>query len=174
MLVPNTSIADSIEGTRFRTIADAAGYVPENYGYDPELALDHFNKFLEEEGLTGISLTLSYASDTEHHVIIAEFLQESLSQIFGEDRFTLELEPMPSAQLLDLLYSSRTNYAAYELGLSQQSRSPTDFAATECFWLYTEYAGERRKGPYYSDRLNALYAESLKMPVKVRADRRTG
>lgn len=161
MLVPNTSIADSIEGTRFRTIADAAGYVPENYGYDPELALDHFNKFLEEEGLTGISLTLSYASDTEHHVIIAEFLQESLSQIFGEDRFTLELEPMPSAQLLDLLYSSRTNYAAYELGLSQQSRSPTDFAATECFWLYTEYAGERRKGPYYSDRLNALYAESL-------------
>ncbi len=163
-IVPYTSVAYS-DGTLFRNLADAAGYVSDNYGYDPELALQLFNTAMEEEGLTKLSFVLNYVTTVNDHVIISEFLQESLPQIFGEDRIEIELAGLPSPQNLQNLKASPTNPKAYAMAMSQWSLSAGDFAPNRIFEVYTStYA--RKNGPYSSARLDALYAQSIQDEVR--------
>ena len=158
-IVPYTSVAYS-DGTLFRDLAEREGYVPENNGYDPELALKYFDKAMEEEGLTELKFVMNYITTVADQVIAAEFLQESLPQIFGADRFEIELAGLPSPQNLDNLKASPTNPRAYTITISQWSLSAGDFAPNRVFEVYTSsYA--RKNGPYNSEKLDALYAESI-------------
>lgn len=163
-IVPYTSAAYS-DGTLFRTVAEQAGYLPENYGYDPEPALEYFNKALEEEGLDKVSVVLNYTTTLQDHIIIAEFIQQSLPEIFGEDRFEMEIRGLPSAQNIDNLKASPTNPRAYQMALAQWGLSAADFAPNKVFEVYTsDYP--RRNGPYKSTRLDELYAESIRDEVR--------
>ncbi len=158
-IVPYTSVAYS-DGTLFRDLAEGEGYVPENNGYDPELALELFNTAMDEEGLTKLQFVMNYITTVNDQVIAAEYLQESLPQIFGADRIEIELAGLPSPQNLENLKASPTNPRAYGITISQWSLSAGDFAPNRIFEVYTSgYA--RKNGPYASDRLDALYAESI-------------
>jgi oligopeptide transport system substrate-binding protein len=163
-IVPYTSVAYS-DGTLFRDLAEQAGYVPDNYGYDPELAKELFDKAMEEEGLTKLKFVMNFITTVNDHVIAAEFLQESLPQIFGADRFEIELAGLPSPQNLDNLKSSPTNPRAYAVTISQWALSAGDFAPNRIFEVYTStYA--RKNGPYNCPRLDELYAESIQDEVR--------
>lgn len=163
-IVPFTSVAYA-DGTLFRTLADKAGYIPKDNGYDPVLALKLFEQALKEENLTKVDFTLNYTTTVNDHVIIAEFLQESLPKIFGENRFHVELAGIPSPQSLDALKSSPTNPKAYEMIIGQWGLVAGDFAPNRIFEVYTT-TYPRRNGPYRSDRMDALYAESVTDAVR--------
>ena len=109
------------DGTTFRELPMANEYLGDNYDYDPDLALEYFNKAMEEEGLDSLELTMVYANDKSAVKIMVEFLQEQWSKIFGADRFKLNLSGMPNAQAMDTKKSFKTNPNAYELAASRWS-----------------------------------------------------
>lgn len=157
-LVSNSVVAYG-DGTTFRQLADQAGYLPPNHGYDPELALQYFNTAMEEEGLSRLDLTINYNSGSDYYSLICEFLQESWPKLFGEDRFSLTLNGRPSAQNLEVTKSVTTNPRAYELTTSGWGRIATDYNPAEALLVWTsDYSN--RNGMYQSDKIDALYAEA--------------
>ena len=122
-LIPDTGVSYA-DGTAFRDLPIAQEYLGENYDYDPELALEYFNKAWEEEGLSGkLTLSVLYGNDRQAVTMAAQYLQEAWPAIFGEDRFAIELDGMPYQQSLDQKKSVKTNPDAYELSLSRWSLS---------------------------------------------------
>lgn len=162
--VPTTSQAYA-DGTLFRTIADAEGYLPPNYGYDPDLAKELFDRAMKEEGLDKLELVMTYATTNSRAMITVEYIEDSLPKVFGTDRFKLALNAMPGAQVLDTMANSRDNPRAYELGISAWSFLKTDFNPAEIFEPFTS-TYNRRNGPYNSDRLDALYLEAVSDPAR--------
>ncbi len=163
-IVSETSIAYS-DGTSFRALASAAGYVPENDGYNPQLALEYFNTALKEEGLTKVEFTLNYANTIQGFSMVAEYIQESLPNIFGVDRFKLELNPGPAAQMNDIMQSSQSNPSAYEMSMSRWGQVATNYNPAYTFVIYTT-SYNRRNANYNNDRIDALFAESQTPAVR--------
>lgn len=156
-------ISDSViaygDGTSFRSLAEKAGYLPANHGYDPDAAVEYFETALADEGLNKIELTLNYNSGSDWYSLIAEFLQESWPKLFGEDRFALTINGRPSAQQLEVTKSVTSNREAYELTTSGWGRIATDYNPAEALAVWaSDYPN--RNGLYQSDALDALYAES--------------
>ncbi len=166
-LIPDTGISYT-DGTAFRDLDIANEYLGENYDYDPELALEYFNKAWEEEGLSGkLSLGLLYGNDRQAVTMAAQYLQEAWPAIFGEDRFAIELEGMPYQQSLDQKKSVKTNPDAYELSLSRWSLSIGETNPIRFLEPYTStYA--RRNGNYRCDVHDEMYL--LAKTAEVRMD----
>lgn len=87
------------DGTLFRISDVGINNLPLNSGFDPDLAAIFFELALQEAGVDSVSLRFLYVDVNVPHRVAGEFLQESLPQIFGEDRFELVLTPMPLATI---------------------------------------------------------------------------
>ncbi|MBE6962722.1 MAG: hypothetical protein E7445_09770 [Ruminococcaceae bacterium] len=147
------------DGTSFRQLAKEAGYEPANYGYDPELAKQYFDKAMQEEGLTTLELSMLYSASVPDQVCIAEFVQESWSKLFGADRFKLTLNPQPSKTALTIKKSHKTNPNAYELTVADWGVSAAQYDPIKSLYVYTStYASTN--APYHNDTLDALIAEA--------------
>ncbi len=155
-LIPDTGVSYA-DGTAFRDLPFAQEYLGENYDYDPELALEYFNKAWEEEGMSDkLTLTILYANDKQAVTMTAQFLQEAWPVIFGEDRFAIELEGIPNQQSLDQKRSVKTNPDAYELALSRWSFSAGEYNPIRSLEPYTSnYA--RRNCNYRCDIHDEMY-----------------
>ena len=166
-LIPNTGVSYA-DGTAFRDLPVAQEYLGENYDYDPELALEYFNKAWEEEGLTGkLELTILYANDKQSVTMTAQFLQEAWPNLFGTDRISIELQGMPNQQAMDQKKSFKTNPNAYELALSRWSLAAGELNPIRFMEPYTStYA--RRNGAYRCDVHDEMYA--LAKTAEVRMD----
>jgi len=167
-LIPDTGVSYA-DGTAFRDLPIANEYLGDNYDYDPELALEYFNKAWEEEGMAGkkLDLTLLYANDKQSVTMTAQFLQEAWPAIFGEDRISLELQGMPNQQAMDQKKSFKTNPNAYELALSRWSLAAGELNPIRFMEPYTStYA--RRNGAYRCDVHDEMYA--LAKTAEVRMD----
>ncbi|MBQ5739607.1 MAG: hypothetical protein IIV78_04275 [Oscillospiraceae bacterium] len=166
-LIPDLGISYA-DGTAFRDLPIAQEYLGENFDYDPELALEYFNKAWEEEGMSGkLTLSLLYGNDLASVVTTAQFLQEAWPAIFGEDRFGIELEGMPYQQSLDQKKSVKTNPNAYELTLSRWNMSTgADNPIRYLQGYVSTYA--RRNGNYRCDVLDEMY--ELAKTTEVRMD----
>ena len=163
-LVPITSVAYA-DGTTFRSLDIAKEYLPENYGYDPEYAKECFDKALEETGLSKVELSITYGTTSADFKVIVEYLQEAWPQIFGADRFVLNLNGMPNAQSLELRKSSPTNPEAYELGCADWSVSAGKYNPIKALEVFTS-TYSRRNAPYHCDAADALYEQSLDSSVR--------
>ncbi len=167
-LIPDTGVSYA-DGTAFRDLDIANEYLGENYDYDPELALEYFNKAWEEENMEGkkLDLTLLYANDKQSVTMTAQFLQEAWPAIFGADRISLTLQGMPNQQAMDQKKSFKTNPDAYELALSRWSLAAGELNPIRFMEPYTStYA--RRNGAYRCDVHDEMYA--LAKTAEVRMD----
>jgi len=163
-LVPHTNIAYA-DGTLFRDLDIAKEYLPENYGYDPEYAKECFDKALQETGLSKAELSITYGSASPDFKVIVEFLQESWPQIFGENRFVLNLNGIPNAQSLELRKSSPTNPEAYELGCSDWSVTAGKYNPIKALEVFTS-TYSRRNAPYHCDAADEYFKQSLNSEVR--------
>ncbi len=162
--VPTTTVTYT-DGTRFRDVADAKGYLPPDYGYNPTLAKELFEKALKEEGLDKLELVMTYATTNSRAMMTVEFIEDALPKVFGTDRFKLVLNAMPGAQVLEAMGNSPKNPRSYELGISAWSFLKTDFNPAEIFEPFTS-TYNRRNGPYSSNRLDALYKQAISDPAR--------
>lgn len=154
------------DGTKFRELPGANEYVPANNGYDPDKAVELFNKAMEAEGLDKISLTLNYYDSREDVKMMAEYQQKSLQELFGPDRFELKLQALPSNQLFDTMKSFRENPSAYDLSWGAWSWSATDFSPNRAFEVFQSDYG-RANAPYGNKELDRLYLESTSEEVRL-------
>lgn len=167
-LIPDTGVSYA-DGTAFRDLPIAQEYLGDNYDYNPELAVEYFNKAWEEENMAGkkLDLTLLYANDKQSVTMMAQFLQEAWPALFGEDRISLELQGMPNQQAMDQKKSFKTNPDAYELALSRWSLAAGELNPIRFMEPYTStYA--RRNGAYRCDVHDEMYA--LAKTAEVRMD----
>ena len=154
------------DGTTFRELDIANEYLPDNFGYDPELALEHFNKAMEEEGLESVTVDMLYASDGGTSSIIAQFLQESLPAIFGADRFTMELSAMPNTEMLALKKGCVNDPNAYEISVSRWGVVAQRYSPVRALEVY-ESTYSRRNAPYHCAEGDAAFNAALEPEVRV-------
>ena len=124
---PSRAYAD---GTPYRDVAAAEGIVLENYGYDPVKAVEYFEKALQEENVTKAELAVLIASDATYETM-AQLLQEQWQNLFGADRFTLNIDSQPSKSASSLRKSSKDNPDAYDITITGWGRATTDFVPLE-------------------------------------------
>lgn len=152
-MVPTTHVIDSTTGKLFRDTDAGKANIEPDYSYNPEKAVEYFNKALEEEGLKSVTIRFSYA-DSETARVRTEFLQKSWTELFGKDRFTLKLEAMPTKQLSDLRKKWKTDPACYELSWSSWSGADTAPWNALKFWKSDH---PTKNEPFMSEEYDALF-----------------
>ena len=158
--LPTPYVAYS-DGTLFRDIPEANAYIPENNGYDPDLAKELFDKALEETGVDKVSITVIYSETVPALRTASEYIQNELTQLFGADRFELKLQSMAQSALLDIMRSSQSGPTnTWDLGWSAWDLTAAQLYPNRKFEPYTS-TDSRRFAPYNSPELDALYAESI-------------
>lgn len=111
-------IANVTTGETYRNSAQGSAVPGENYSYDPQQAVALFEKALEEEGLSKVTITLTYRNDDADMTTIAEVLQKNLPEIFGADRFTFVLNGLPTSQSNAQIRSAKEDATAFDLGFA--------------------------------------------------------
>ena len=136
------------EGTTFREVADAKGYLPTpEEAYNPELAKQLFAQAMQEEGLTSLELTLRCASDEEEHKLMSEYLQEVWLEMFG---LKLNIEAEPGAQMRAKVKNWKENPNSYEIAIMFWDYSAGDFDPINSLNVFTTGYGNRN-APYGID-----------------------
>ena len=85
------------DGTLFRTMPEGIANVPPNYGFDPALARQYFDRAMAEEGLDFVSIEMLFSDGADNARLAAEFMEQAFPEIFGADRFELVLRAAPAA-----------------------------------------------------------------------------
>ena len=147
-LIPDTSLADPAAGSLFKDTETARSY-RENMAdsFQPQKAREYFDKAMQEEGISGkLELELLISPSTPEQKLCAEFLQQHLAEIFGEDRFALKITEHPDRA--NLMKTWRTDANAYELALSNWSRAVTGESPFNVFDKYSELFDVKVNAPY--------------------------
>ena len=121
-------------GTTFRSLESSQEYLAKNNGYDPELAKECFDKAMKECGLTSLNLTVIYSESSPNQRPIAEYVQKSWPEIFGNS-FSLSLDPKPSSVAYKQRKGWTSNPNSYELAL--EGYVPTDNILVSALQSYT-------------------------------------
>ena len=155
-----------VDGTLYRDLPVSNEYLTmENYGYDPDLARECFDKAMEEEGLKSVDISMLYSTDSAAVKVMVEYLQEAWPKIFGEDRFRLTLNGMPNSQALDQKKSCKENPEAYELAVSRWAMAAGKYNPIRSLEVYkTDYL--RRNAPYHCPEADALYKQAMTAEVR--------
>ncbi len=154
-------------GTKYRDLPVAKANIPEKNGYNPTLAKELFDKALAEEKLTKLTLQLNYFDTIEATKVLSEYMQKSLAQIFGADKFELKLQSSSTA--LQIMQASITsNPASYELSWMGWGLSAEAYSPAAKFQVYLSNSS-RRVANYGNKEIDALYAEAI--TDAVRADK---
>lgn len=158
------------DGTFYRDLPFTQDYIKteeDNWGYDPVKAKQLFDKAMEEEGLDKVEISFLYNSDGAGARTTAQFLQEALANIFGPDKFSLVLDGMPNALMLDIKKNTDKDPNAYELTFSRWSMASAKYQPIRSLEVYTtEY--KRKNAPYRNEEANELF--KLAMSPEVRMD----
>jgi oligopeptide transport system substrate-binding protein len=148
--------SDIGKGIKYRETEYAKALVPEKNGYNPELAKSFFDKAMEEEELEDVELTILYG-DTGHYKLIAEYVQKSIPEVFGENRIKINLQAMPNTQLLSHRKTWRDNPTCYEITFSNWGGSTT------LVWNGLKYHTsmyKKRNEPWTNDEFDRLWKEA--------------
>lgn len=149
--INNQAEAYPEKGITYRMTPEAQAVVPENHGYNPELAKEYFDAALAEVGETSVTVELMYSDTSENTRKVGEFLEQALPEIFGADKFKLTMRSVPSANFsamknwkddpnsFDMAFggwgasASRVNpYAAFQYFIDSYQSRPNSYS-TERF-----------------------------------------
>ena len=106
------------DGTLFRETPQGIASIPDNNGFDPELARQYFDAAMEIAGEDFVSIEFLFSEANDNDRMMAEFLEQTLPEIFGEDRFELVLRSAPGAAI----------------GAMRNWRETTDWEITSTAW----------------------------------------
>ncbi|MGI6631810.1 MAG: peptide ABC transporter substrate-binding protein [Bacillota bacterium] len=85
------------KGITYRMTEEAKALIPPNNGYDPEKAREYFEAALAEIGQDSVTVELMYNDSNVGRKLIGEYLQQHLPEVFGKDKFTLNLRAVPTS-----------------------------------------------------------------------------
>lgn len=144
-------------GKKFRDLPETQAYTPANNGYDAEKAKQLFDEACAEVGQTGkLELTLNYYDSRDDVKMMSEYLQKSLPEIFGADKFELKLQALPSASLFETMRNCHNDDNAYELSWASWSWGSGDEEPGRIFEPY-QSTYSRRLSNYGNEKLDTLY-----------------
>lgn len=143
------------KGITYRETPEAQAIVPENNGYDPELAREYFEAALEEVGETFVSVELMCSESNEGGKAVGEYLQQALPKIFGEDKFELTMRFVPSSN-----YSAMKDFKedpdSFELAYGGWAASLSRIYPYEAFrYFVSDY--EYRPNSYVTERFDKQF-----------------
>lgn len=110
--------------------------MPSETGYEPEKAKELFDKGYAETGSKPIKVELIVFDNDESMEQMAAYLQDSWQQLFGADRFQVEIKKMPAGSAYDAYEK-----ADYDLGVGANGQSATDPWLSMSVWT-TNYPGK--------------------------------
>ncbi len=157
------------EGIVYRDLPEAQALVNPNGGYDPEKALEYFNAAVEEMGLTDkVVVDIMYSESGTNDKIIAEYIQKSMPEIFGKDRFGITLSALPGNTISPTMRSWPSNANSYEMGFTYWTHSHTLLYPNRQF-TYFASSYSSTKAPYNNTEFDEIY--ELSVTEEYRLDR---
>ena len=87
------------DGTFFRDTPQGQRHVPPNYGFDPERSRAYFDSAIAEAGVDFVTIRFLYGEASDQFRVIGEFLQQTLPELWGADRFEFVLQAAPTATI---------------------------------------------------------------------------
>ena len=124
------------DGTMYRDLPAAKALVPENGGYNPELAKKYLDETLKKYNLSKITVNLMYTETSDARRKSSEYIQSSLEKLFGTDKFSMTLsansfsllnETMNLASKLFTLKNAAVNYGKFSQHLNKNLKSLFNF-----------------------------------------------
>lgn len=162
--ITNSYILDINTGLSFRDSEEGKSYVdPVNFSYDPDQARKLMDEALQETGITHATLEILYQDSSESRKKVCEYLQSSWQELFGQDKFTVTLQAVPSQQLSERYRSHTDDPNAFEAGIIASSYNVLDPASALMEWNMN---ATRKKIPYYDAEFTALYDEAVALPLE--------
>ena len=154
-LVPSKCLG--LDGKTYREMSEAQEYLADNFGYDPKLAKEYYDRAMAEGGSSNLTVTLQYKETSDNNKAASEFLHKTFPEIFG-DSFTLELMAAPSGVLNSYIKGWKNGDPnSYELQWRGWNTS------TEAPWnglkVYTSTYSNKNE-PYYNDEVDALWEKA--------------
>lgn len=122
-------VGDPIEGGQLYRETPQAQKLMETYKTDQEKAKQLFDEAYAENGSKPVSVEYIYFEGQEDQKRQAEILQETFENLFGKDRFTLELRSMPPASAYDVYRAGD-----YDMGLGVRLANVFNPWATMNVW----------------------------------------
>ena len=90
--------------------------------------------------------------------MMSEYLQKSLPEIFGADKFELKLQALPSASLFETMRNCHNDNNAYELSWASWSWGSGDEEPGRVFEPF-QSSYSRRLSNYGNDQIDTLYQD---------------
>lgn len=137
------------DAKRFRDTEEAKALLPDNFGYDPELAKEHFDKAYEANGNKKIEIELIYFEGQEDQKRTAEVTEEQYENLFGSDRIDIKLRSMP----FNAAYESYQN-RNFEMGIGAMSVGAYNAWKGMHHWT-SDYSG--KSNTFYNKDFDELY-----------------
>ena len=141
------------QGVRYRDTEEAKALVPENNGFNPDLAKEHFEKAFVANGSQKITTEIKYFDTNESMKKMAEFIEEEYEKLFGADKLDIVLRAIPWQAAYDDLESG--NYEMCFAAMSGWRFNPYSFMA-----IYTSDSNQKNSecsNPEYDE----LYAKMM-------------
>jgi len=156
-IIPDTSIATEDEnGTVFFKDSEVAKSYRKTVeeSYNPELAKQYFEKAMANNGYgpnDKLTLEFLYNSGSSFYSVMALFLQETLAQVFGENRFELKLVETTSADRLAKVKGWRENPNSFQLAVCMWNQGVSDESPYNMFNVYSSSYWEKCNSSYHCD-----------------------
>ncbi len=152
-ILSTRNIFDMETGIKWRDMDESKDFLTPNYGYDPEGALEYFETALKEEGINQVTLQLNYYDTDESIKLLSEYMQKDLANLFGEDKFTLNLQALPIAQVSATMRDYINDPSSYELSWSDWEGG--EFRPWGMLHNYTTDF-ERKNEPFSNEKFDEL------------------
>ncbi|MCL2548426.1 MAG: ABC transporter substrate-binding protein [Symbiobacteriaceae bacterium] len=155
-IIPGT--AGGYGGVSYKDLPEVKAVYPENHGYNPDKAREYYDLALEELGLTTADFEIILNEQAVDRRNMVEYLQNSLTQIFGEDKINITLKGLPAANASTLVLWTE-GPTTYESGVSSWSWGSTLYYPNLQFQFFTP-SGQLNVTDYNCPELDAMYVLS--------------
>lgn len=161
--------AFSAKGIPYRETEAAKALIPPNNGYDPEKAKEYFEAALAEVGQTSATVELMYNDSNVGRKVIGEFLEQHLPQVFGEDKFTLELRAVPTASYDAMTDFKKAGPDCFQMAFSGWSATLSRVLPFASLQYFVD-AYEARPNSFISEDFDNMFASLQTEEIRLNPD----